>query len=131
MEFNRVINILNLVDVPLIGRKFTWSNQRPNPTFSRLDRSFISGHWETMGVTYNLNDLSVSASDHTPLSLIIKPQGNSTKRRFKFENSWLLHNDLCQVVTNAWGSVTETSLHPKYFHVVSNARKNCNSISAL
>lgn len=81
MEFNRVINTHNLMEVPLIGRKFTWSNKRPNPTFSKLDRTFLSSHWEGMGVTYGLTNLPALTSDHISLRLIIKPQGNSPKRK--------------------------------------------------
>lgn len=38
-EFNDLIGELQLIDVPIKNRKFTWSNKRPAPTMSKLDRA--------------------------------------------------------------------------------------------
>jgi exonuclease III len=37
-RFRRLIDDLGLRDIPLHGRKFTWSNQQAAPTLVRLDR---------------------------------------------------------------------------------------------
>lgn len=37
-KFNEFINEAGLIDLLLMGRKFTWCNNRKDPTFSRLDR---------------------------------------------------------------------------------------------
>ncbi|TVU02265.1 hypothetical protein EJB05_52261, partial [Eragrostis curvula] len=40
--FNDAINQLNLIELPLLDRLFTWSNKRASPTLARLDRVFIN-----------------------------------------------------------------------------------------
>lgn len=39
-RFRRLLNELNLKELPLFGRKYTWSNERSSPTLVRLDRVF-------------------------------------------------------------------------------------------
>lgn len=65
--FSNLIDNLGLIDVPLHGKIFTWSNKRPIPTFSRLDRTLISHHWEDCDSSYSLkrptgNDLRPCAA---------------------------------------------------------------------
>lgn len=40
--FNTVINSLDLKELELSGRKFTWALSLPEPTFERLDRVLVS-----------------------------------------------------------------------------------------
>lgn len=40
LTFNAVISRLGLVDIPLKGRKFTWSNKQTNPLLEKLDCFF-------------------------------------------------------------------------------------------
>lgn len=42
MRFRSLVNSLGLIDLPLQGRKYTWSNDRDDPTFVRLDRFLMS-----------------------------------------------------------------------------------------
>jgi hypothetical protein len=35
--FNRIISQLDLVEIPLKGRAFTWSNMQDNPLLEKLD----------------------------------------------------------------------------------------------
>ena len=44
--FNAVINSLDLKELELIGRNYTWANSLPEPTFERLDRVLVSTDWE-------------------------------------------------------------------------------------
>jgi hypothetical protein len=41
-EVNDFIMDLELIDVPLQNRSFTWSNKRADPTFSKIDWVFIT-----------------------------------------------------------------------------------------
>ncbi len=45
-RFRRLLNDLQLKELPLLGRKFTWSNERINPTLVRLDRVFCTADWD-------------------------------------------------------------------------------------
>ena len=41
-RFRRLINELELQELELLGRRFTWSNERDAPTLVRLDRVLCS-----------------------------------------------------------------------------------------
>lgn len=43
--FRGLIEQLELIDLPLHGRRYTWSNERENPTFVRLDKFLVSTEW--------------------------------------------------------------------------------------
>lgn len=45
-RFRRLINDLSLKEIPLHGRKFTWSNQREDLVLVKLDWVFYSVDWE-------------------------------------------------------------------------------------
>lgn len=43
---NNTIDLLALLELPLLDRQFTWSNKRANPTLERIDRVFINLAWD-------------------------------------------------------------------------------------
>lgn len=45
MMFNEAIGHLGLVELPLKGRAFTWSNMQQNPLLEQLDWFFTSTNW--------------------------------------------------------------------------------------
>lgn len=45
IKFNELLLELDLIDLPLRGRNYTWSNTREHPTMARLDRFLISPRW--------------------------------------------------------------------------------------
>lgn len=67
-EFNYFITEMDLVDVPLLGRKFTWY-QADGTAMSRLDRFLLSEGWiQEMGVSSQWS-LNMDVSDHCPIIL--------------------------------------------------------------
>ena len=44
--FNAVIDSLNLREVTMSGQQFTWANNRPAPTYEKLDRVLMNTDWE-------------------------------------------------------------------------------------
>jgi hypothetical protein len=42
LQFRELISDLGLIDIPLRGRRFTWSNARTDPSMTKLDRFLIS-----------------------------------------------------------------------------------------
>ena len=44
-NFVEFINAIELLDLPLIGRRFTWTNFQERCKFNRLDRFLISQDW--------------------------------------------------------------------------------------
>jgi hypothetical protein len=46
LKCRTALNSSNLHEIPLIGRKYTWSNEQLRPTLVRLDRAFCNLDWE-------------------------------------------------------------------------------------
>lgn len=45
-KFTDFINSNELIDMPLVGRKFTWLNNQVGSAMSRIDRFLVSRDWE-------------------------------------------------------------------------------------
>ena len=70
-EFSEFIFCLGLMDIPLEGSKFTWSNNRESPAMSRIDRFLYSGDWESYRVSLSLGgSVSHCCSKETSQTLI-------------------------------------------------------------
>ncbi|XP_066373246.1 uncharacterized protein [Miscanthus floridulus] len=100
-RFRRTVATLELQDLHLHGRCFTWSNERENPTLVRLDRVLVSLDWENMFPNAHLRGLGSDASDHCALL----PQtnlGQMSKARFHFELFWPNLDDYSDTISQAW-----------------------------
>jgi hypothetical protein len=65
--FCRFINGLELKEAHLIGRWYTWSNERDCPTLEKLDRWLCSIEWDEMHSDAVLVARSSLLSDHCPI----------------------------------------------------------------
>lgn len=63
-KFHRVLGDLELKELYLNGRRYTWSNERERATLERLDRVFPTVDWETSFPSSTLSALSSSTLDH-------------------------------------------------------------------
>jgi exonuclease III len=81
---HRFMQELELKDMYMHGRRFTWSSERENPTLTRIDRALVLVDWELLNLDSLLQALSSSASDHAPLHLSLNASF-CPKRRFRFE----------------------------------------------
>jgi len=81
-EFRSTINFLELKELSLRGRKFTWSN---NTTQTRIDRAFCTVEWDLLLPASMLHALSSTVSDHSPL-LLVGASATNTFRGFRFES---------------------------------------------
>lgn len=68
-RFRKLINDLALKELPLHGRKYTWSNLQNSPTLVRLDRVLCSMDWENRFPNCILQSMASEDSDHCPLLL--------------------------------------------------------------
>jgi hypothetical protein len=112
--FNVVINSLNLRELQLSGRHFTWANNLQCPTFEKLDRILFSTEWEVKFPQVMVKALPRGILDHTPLlldrgildhtpllldtRLPSQPKANS----FKFELAWLFKDGFHEKVIEVW-----------------------------
>jgi hypothetical protein len=72
-RFQRSLSDLELKELYLNGRRFTWSNERQHPTLERLDRVFSTIDWEEQFPGALLTATSSGPSDHCPLILSLAP----------------------------------------------------------
>jgi hypothetical protein len=101
-EFDDFLERLELVDLPLVGRKFTWFH--PNGiSMSRLDRVLISSTWFECWGDPLVRVLERDVADHCPLVLRYSSDDWGPKP-FRFNNYWLRSNDFKDVVRLAWDS---------------------------
>ena len=103
--FNAIIDGLDLREIEMSGRKFTWANSLPTPTYEKLDRVLISTEWEQKYPLATVDALSREISDHTPLLLNSGEENKSksqTQPQFKFELGWLLRDDFFELVSEVW-----------------------------
>jgi hypothetical protein len=110
-RFIRALNFLEVKEIQLNGRKFTWTNRQANPSMSRIVKAFCSVQWEHHYDKPFLQALSSSTSDHCPL-LLMPLQSPITKPRFRFESFWTEMPGFSDVVTNAWDTQVQSSLNP-------------------
>jgi exonuclease III len=100
-RFRSLVQELELKDLYMHGRRFTWSSEREVPTLTRIDRALVSIDWDLQNPDAILQALSSLASDHAPLHLAF----NATlrpKKRFKFELFWLKLEGFEDAVKEAW-----------------------------
>ena len=92
--FNAVIDSVDLREIDLTGRQFTWANSLTKPTYERLDRALMSTEWEFKYPLVSLQTLDRGVSDHTPLLLDTgTPAFKGNGKQFKLELSWFTHED--------------------------------------
>ena len=97
LAFNEAISALALVEIPIKGREYTWSNMQNAPLLEKLDWVFSSESWTSTYPNTMVTPLSKPISDHTPFNIQI---GTSIPRStlFRFENYWLSHHDFKEKV---------------------------------
>lgn len=100
-RFKNCIDDCNLIELPLNGRKFTWS--RGNAA-SRIDRIFLSGDWLQAFPSSSLFGLSKYSSDHRPLHLLLD-HTNWGPKPFRFMNYWWLATDFRIMIQSFWSSI--------------------------
>ena len=95
------INSQALVDLPLKGASFTWSNHQSSPTLSRLDRFLVSNEWLDLYPEVCQLALPKVASDYCPIML------DSNLDRwgptpFRFELMWLEEKNFTEKIRGWW-----------------------------
>lgn len=100
-KFRAAIAECELLEVCLHNRRFTWSNERENPTMVKLDRAFCNSEWELLFPNFALNAVSAGTSDHCPIVLMCQDKV-PRKASFKFEAHWLHVQGFRETVQLAW-----------------------------
>lgn len=108
-KFNELISDLQLIDVPLRNKKYTWTNKQPVPLHSKLDRIFITADLPLIFPIIALQALPMTVSDHVPLLLSCK-QRQPIKPFPKMELCWFKYDILKNKVEKQWDDGLVNSL---------------------
>jgi hypothetical protein len=102
--FNAVIDSLDLREVSMTGRQFTWANSLPDPTYEKLDRVLMDTDWEDKFPMVSVRALEriEGLSDHAPILLSTGTPRPPCKRSFKFELGWLQREGFHDMVKDVW-----------------------------
>jgi len=100
-RFCRFVNEFELKEIPLLGRRYTWSNERDSPTLVKLDRVLCTNSWEDIYMESVLQSLASEMSDHCPLILGLR-EGILGKKRFHFESFWTRLDGFLEAVQHSW-----------------------------
>jgi exonuclease III len=99
--FNEIISYLGLIELPIKGRAFTWSNMQNEPLLEQLDWFFTSHSWTIKFPNTEVKPLARPTSDHIPCVVTI---GTSIPKAqvFRFENHWVRMPGFLDVVQTVW-----------------------------
>nr|KYP65076.1 hypothetical protein KK1_019694 [Cajanus cajan] len=102
-EFNSFILDMELEDIQVVGRKFTW--YRPNGMArSKLDRFLISNGWATAWPGSTQFILSRNVSDHCPILLKVANLEWGPKP-FRSLDCWFQDKNFMEFVRKAWSEI--------------------------
>jgi exonuclease III len=103
--FNLLLENLEVEDLQLMGRKFTWI--KPNGACaSRLDRILVLSNWRDIWGEVSLWTLQRDVSDHCPL-ILKYTNWDWGPKPFHFNNHWLRHKKFKEVVCTHWSKPVE------------------------
>lgn len=115
-KFRTTLNRLELKELKLNGRKYTWTNEQENATMTRIDRVFYTIPWEDLFPTSHLHALVSMLSDHCPLYL----QGSTEQYKyigFRFKMFWVQKLGDQQVSSTAWSKPVQTTDAMRALHI--------------
>jgi hypothetical protein len=102
-EFDSFISETELVDLPLIGRKFTWS-KLDGSSMSRIDRFLLTENWCNQWPICSQWCLDKGLSDHCPI-LLCEKITNWGPKPFRTLNCWSEMEGYHKFVEEKWRSM--------------------------
>jgi hypothetical protein len=89
------------LELSLVGRLYTWSNNRRYPTYEKLDRFLANPEWELKYNDVAVQGLNGSFFDHIPL-LLSSDENKAKTRSFRNGLCWRLRPEFIQLVSHNW-----------------------------
>ncbi|XP_039137390.1 uncharacterized protein LOC120274917 [Dioscorea cayenensis subsp. rotundata] len=102
---NDFLQAMSLLEPPMMGRRFTWTNGQSDPIWVKLDRFLISSEWTMIFLKIIQNCLPRVGSDHVPIRL---EMGKivTNPRPFRFELAWTTTEGFQELISQWWNSTT-------------------------
>lgn len=98
--FDNFIVQANLVEIPLIGRTFTWY-RKDGSCKSKLDRMLVNEDWLNTWPHYVIKSSGRTLSDNCPIFMEASVQDWGPKP-FRFINSWTTHPNFIHFINIKW-----------------------------
>lgn len=115
-RFKSVIDDLEIKEIHLHGRLYTWTRDTDNPAMTQIDHIFCTREWEVDNSGCYVQALSSSMSDHCPM-LLTCSQLQRTTRNFRFESYWTRLPGFLEIVQDAWSKPTGSNDHIRTLHI--------------
>ena len=106
--FNDFIRCQSLIELPIKGRSFTWSNMHLDPLLVQLDWFFTSTNGTPSYPKTLVKPLGKPVSDHIPCVVTIETKIPKSKL-FRFESFWVQHPGFMQIVESSWAKPVHSS----------------------
>jgi exonuclease III len=100
-RFRQLLEEIEIKEIHIHGRKFTWSSGTNSPTQTKIDHVFVTKEWELLYPNCHLQPSAMACSDHCPMILTCNPF-HRTYRGFRLESYWLQLPDFREMVTQSW-----------------------------
>jgi hypothetical protein len=114
--FHDAIGHLGLVELPLKGSAFTWSNMQSDPLLEQLVWFFTSPNWTIDFPSTEVIPMAKITSDHIPCKIVINSSIPKASL-FRFENFWPEQEDFLDTVVDGWN----------HSHIPSDAARNISA----
>lgn len=101
--FSQFIDDMELIDIPVYGRKFTWYKS-DGSAMSRLDRFLVSDEWIDSWSNSSQWIMDRDISDHCPI-ILKTAKSNWGPKPFRFNNCWLHQRGFNEMVKKMWEGI--------------------------
>lgn len=123
-EFNEFITSLQLVDVRLNHKSFTWTNNQNNPMLVRIDRWLVSLEWMSAFPLFALFALPRTSSDHC-LLILWHSLPITRSKVFRFKNFWYTADNFDEHIESWWnGAPMLMDFAANFVQKLSSIRRN-------
>jgi hypothetical protein len=101
MNFSSAMQALDLEEIPLKGRNYTWSSMQDDPLLEKLDWIFTSAEWTSDFPNTMAFPLARLGSDHIPIHIQVGTHIPKAQL-FRVENYWFEFDGIMELVTDSW-----------------------------
>jgi hypothetical protein len=114
-QFRQVLEELEVKELHLHGRRFTWTSGSRTPMQTKIDHVFVTKEW-LLYTNCQLQAGSSSILDHYPMILTCNPFHQAYKG-FHFESFWLQMPEFKEVVAQTWVKPVSTANKARALHI--------------
>jgi plasmid maintenance system killer protein len=128
--FNKFILDNGLLELPIFGSKYTWTNKQLNPIMSVLDRVLVCNLFNSHYREASCDSINRVGSDHNPLIVDTKDSRLRQQYIFRFEPLWLDQQGFKDMLKSKWPERMGRPIHDFWKEIKSATRKFCRGWSA-